>query len=141
MERWSGDGVVILVMRPTSLLRLSLLRLLDSNIPLLRIKIVLESNPLNSTMLVGRLGVYTKVYMMWKVWSTSLKRREKKVRDTNDDNTLFSMAASLSPKPSCAWGLNSLFHRGYTIMHYTILYYTILYYTIIYYNILYYTIL
>ena len=57
-------------LRPISLLTLSLLTLLDSNFPgkslgipmglgfpPLKFKIVLESNPLKSTMLVGGLGV------------------------------------------------------------------------------------
>ena len=63
-------GLLDRAVRPTSLLTLSLLTLLESKIPgkslgipmdvkipPFRIKIVLESNPRKSTMLVGGLGV------------------------------------------------------------------------------------
>ena len=69
---WSLAGTVWL--RPISLLTLRLLRLLDSNFPgnpprawefpPLRIEIVLESNPLTSTMLVGRMGVIVVIIII-----------------------------------------------------------------------------
>ena len=65
---WATVGV-----RPIPLLILSLLTLLDSNfsskspmdmrIPRLQIKIMLESNPVKSTMLVGRLGVGVSLHV------------------------------------------------------------------------------
>ena len=81
------------LLRPISLLTLSLLRLLDSNFPgnslwawefhPLRIKIMLESNPLKSRMLVWRLAVEHEpmgmgmgLYSHYRCpWKSTLRRR------------------------------------------------------------------
>ena len=70
-------------------------------IPPLRIKIMLESNPLKSRILVGRLTVYAKAY----------------------DDACFS-GSHFSDPPSGDGGELS------AMIYYTILYYTILCYTI-----------
>ena len=67
--------------RPISLLSLSLLRLLDSNfpgyalwdmiIPPLKFKIMIESNPLKSRFLVGRLAVLAKArFLVRSLWES-----------------------------------------------------------------------